>query len=316
MAINHKPSCNPQVGVPQYRLAMRQAVKANGGANFAQLFSVNEGLVKTPLHVTPSHLNRVWKLIEALVEVGCTNLCVNAKPFQEACKFEFNADPTALGPKPFQMMICDATDHITNILYMLRAFYRENRSADEIVSERAAKNKKTNKFRNMLTVPDHMLLSGLELRINLDMQWSSATSTRLALPAIPFSFSSHSENEALVCCRPDQNAPSRAASRASSFDSCAPTELDPTPSKFQASGKSLFSGFFGSEVDPNVEDDNPLYNIRKLSLFGPKPKAEENAGGQSSKVPLADGTKQKHEHVFVFLQCAIITAVRSPARSR
>jgi hypothetical protein len=285
MTFNHKPSCNPSVGVPQYRLAIRQAVKSNGGANFAQLFSVNEGIIKDPKQVTPSHVNRVWKVIEALVDVGCTNLCLNAKPFQEACKFEFNNDQSALGPKPFQIMVCDASDHITSILYLLRAFFRENRVIEETVIERS-KNKKTNKFRSMLTPPDHLLLAGLELRVKLDITWTGATFAQLALPSVPFSFSAHAQNEALVACRPNQNAPSRAASRASSFDSCSATELDPTPTKFAAvTGKSLFSGFFGSEEDPNKEDDNPLYNIPKLTLFGPRPEAKENASGQSSSPP-------------------------------
>jgi hypothetical protein len=133
--MSSKPSTNPQVGVAQYRLALRDAAKKIQTCNFQKMFNVVEGLIKDSKYVTPSHINRLWPLIVSLVDVGCTNLTISNKQLMEAIKYEFCQDATAQTPKPFEIQCSNAADHVCSILYVLRAFYRESK-ADEVDMER------------------------------------------------------------------------------------------------------------------------------------------------------------------------------------
>ena len=89
--------------------------------------------------------------------------------FADTLKLEFHSDHTAHKPKPFEIQILNAADHVQTLLYALRAFFREHRIPGGLIMDRSNRPySKSGKFRNMLQHGDHILLGTLETNVNFD----------------------------------------------------------------------------------------------------------------------------------------------------
>jgi hypothetical protein len=269
------PTTNPCVGVAQYRLCLRDAKAKSNAADFATLFAFDQGLCNEIKHVTPSHVSRVWQIIQALVEIGCKNLCVSNKSLREACKFEFNNDASAYKYKGFELNMSDASDHVCTVLYLLRAFYRENAINAEIITQRGRKYQKTNKFRSQCQGSDHTLLNLLSDMIELDIIWESNHNAYqlVPYPAIPFSFAHGRKPDPTTRSQPSIAAAQPPPAPVSDEQKAQPRQADKVQTPRKNSATDIFSNFFSSAapIDADSTDYEAMYNIAKPSAFAKLP---------------------------------------------